>query len=259
MRKILPACLCLCALCTMLRAQTPVVPGTPDEERPTQTYQSVNFGARVGFTSSLFLISRFCVNGVSVGEVQNNYKIGYFASLFMRINFGNHFLQPEASYNINRCDITFDKPLPDNTPANPVPPQASITSSIHSIDVPIIYGYNIIKEGPYSLAIFGGPKLRYIWDKKSDIRFNNFDQENIREKLRPLNLSFTIGTSVTISRVFFDFRYDVGLHNISKRVSYDLPAGNAATDEATPNEAAPDKIRFHRRDNVLSFSFGVFF
>ena len=68
------------------------------------------------------------------------------------------------------------------------------------------------------------------------------------------NLSFTVGVSVTISRVFFDFRYDMGLHNISKSVTYDIPADNNAADENTKNE-----IRFHRRDNVLSFSFGVFF
>ena len=106
----------------------------------------------------------------------------------------------------------------------------------------------------YSLAVFGGPKVRYIWDRKSDIDFENFDQVNIRERLRPLNLSFTVGVSVTISRVFFDFRYDMGLHNISKSVTYDIPADNNAADENTKNE-----IRFHRRDNVLSFSFGVFF
>lgn len=46
----------------------------------------------------------------------------------------------------------------------------------------------------------------------------------------------------------------MGLHNISKSVTYDIPADNNAADENTKNE-----IRFHRRDNVLSFSFGVFF
>ena len=133
---------------------------------------------------------------------------------------------------------------------------ASITSSIHSFEVPVIYGYNIIKEGPYSLAVFGGPKIRYIWDKKSKVTFENFDQQNIKEDLYPFNLSFTTGVAVTISRIFFDFRYDIGLHNISKRISY-----QAAIQEGDNNEiiVPTDQIRFHRRDNVLSFSFGVFF
>lgn len=254
--KIFYACLCLLAVSTTLWGQTPIVPGTADEEHAKhQKEHLVNFGIKGGFTSSLFLVSQFSVNGVAIDEVQNNYKIGYFGSLFMRINFDRHFLQPEISYNVNRCNITFEKPLPDDAPIGTIPPEASITSSIHSIDVPVIYGYNFIKEGPYSLAVFGGPKVRYIWDKKSEVSFENFDLQNIQEELRPLNLSFTAGVSVTISRVFFDFRYDIGLHNISKRVTYDAPANDNAADEtSTVNE-----IRFRRKDNVLSFSFGVFF
>ena len=84
--------------------------------------------------------------------------------------------------------------------------------------------------------------------------FENFNQVDIHERLHPLNLSLTTGVSVTISRVFFDVRYDIGLHNISKSVTYDIPADNDVAGENTKNE-----IRFHRRDNVLSFSFGVFF
>lgn len=254
--KIFYACLCLLAASTTIWGQTPIVPGTADEEHTKHHNEHpVNFGIKGGFTSSLFLVSQFSVNGVAIDEVQNNYKIGYFGSLFMRINFDRHFLQPEISYNINRCNITFEKPLPDDAPIGTIPPEASITSSIHSIDVPVIYGYNFIKEGPYSLAVFGGPKFRYIWGKKSEIIFENFDQLNIHEKLRPLNLSLTLGVAVTISRVFFDFRYDIGLHNISKRVTYEVPANDNTTDET----AAANEIRFHRKDNVLSFSFGVFF
>ena len=213
----------LLAFPAMMWGQTPVVPGTADEEHSGHRKETpVNFGFKGGFTSSLFLVSQFSVNGVPIDEVQNNYKIGYFGSLFMRINFDRHFLQPEISYNINRCNITFEKPLPEDAASGARLEEASITSSIHSIDIPVIYGYNFIKEGPYSLAVFGGPKVRYIWDRKSDIDFENFDQVNIRERLRPLNLSFTVGVSVTISRVFFDFRYDMGLHNISKSVTYDL-------------------------------------
>mgnify|MGYP001514443904 CR=1 FL=1 len=224
----------LLAFPAMMWGQTPVVPGTADEEHSGHRKETpVNFGFKGGFTSSLFLVSQFSVNGVPIDR---------------------HFLQPEISYNINRCNITFEKPLPEDAASGARPEEASITSSIHSIDIPVIYGYNFIKEGPYSLAVFGGPKVRYIWDRKSDIDFENFDQVNIRERLRPLNLSFTVGVSVTISRVFFDFRYDMGLHNISKSVTYDIPADNNAADENTKNE-----IRFHRRDNVLSFSFGVFF
>jgi hypothetical protein len=239
----------------MLWGQLSYPPGTMDESAPTKHHhnQRINFGVKGGFTSSLFLVSDLVMDGVKIDEVQNNYKIGYFSSLFMRINFGKHFIQPEVSYNVNRCNITFEQP--ESTESNP----ASITSSIHSIDIPIIYGYNFIKEGPYSLAAFGGPKFRYIWNKKSEVTFENFDRKDIHEELYPLNASFTLGVAVTISRVFFDFRYDIGLHNISKKITYDNGTTNNNAEITTDETTTTDEIRFHRRDNVLSFSLGVFF
>ncbi len=216
----------------------------------------INFGIKGGFTSTLFAVSDLTINGVKINEVQNNYKIGYFGSVFMRINFKRHFLQPEISYTINQCNITFEKPLTqESTTEQGTIQYASVTSSIHSFEVPVIYGYNIIKEGPYSLAVFGGPKFRYIWDKQSETTFENFDQQDINEDLYPINISFVMGVAVTISRVFFDFRYDLGLHNISKRVSYTPAIENNAGSEPDPS----NQIRFHRRDNVLSFSLGIFF
>lgn len=245
--------LCLLFLSSTLWGQTPLVPGTTHEgvlkkhrhERP------VNFGIKGGFTSTLLLVSNLTLDGITIDEIQNNYKIGYFGSIFMRINFEHHFLQPEISYNVNRCNITFEKPTEDTAPLE----MASITSSIHSIDIPVIYGYNVIKEGPYSLAVFGGPKFRYIWNKKSEVTFENFDQQDISEKLHPINLSFTLGVAVTISQIFFDFRYDIGLHNISRKVSFEDGTDTKVSDDIVSN----NEIHFHRRDNVLSFSLGVFF
>ena len=211
---------CLLAFSTAMWGQLPGVPGTDKPEHPQHTHRHdrrVNFGIKGGFTSSLFLVSDLVLNGTVIDEVQNNYKIGYFGSFFMRIHFKRHFLQPELSYTIN--------------------------------------GYNIIKEGPYSLAVFGGPKIRYIWDRQSKVTFENFDQRDIEEELYPLNVSLTAGVAVTISRIFFDFRYDIGLHNISKRISY-KPVYDENAGEEVP---LANQIRFHRRENVLSFSFGVFF
>lgn len=231
---------------TMVWGQDTPMADTPKNKPHYE--RTVNFGVKGGFTSSLFLATDLQVNGVTIDEIQNNYKIGYFGSVFMRINFERHFLQPEISYTINRCNITFNKPQENDAQIGALPAEASITSSIHSVDIPVIYGYNFIKQGPYSLAVFGGPKIRYIMNKQSDIDFENFDQRDIKETLHPLNFSFTLGVAVNISRIFFDFRYDLGLHNMSKRISYELPPDATGEDYG---------IHFSRRDNVLSFSLGV--
>ena len=211
--------------------------------------KKVNFGVKGGFNSSMMLISHLSVDGQNISNIQNEYKIGYFASLFMRVNFDRHFLQPELSYNINQCEIHFSAPKSDDLIATPH--QYAISSRISCFELPILYGYNFVKEGPYQMAVFGGPKIRYFWDKHSENQYHNFYQTSIKEEMYPLNLSMTMGIAVTISRIFFDFRYDIGLHNISKKLDY---SPNKLID--VPGD---EQIRFHRRYNTLSFSLGLYF
>lgn len=216
-------------------------------ERPNT--RKVNFGIKAGFNSSMFLVSDFKIKEVTIDEIKNNFQLGYFGAVFMRINIKRHFLQPEASYNISKCEISFDK-LGSQHP-DIEPDFASIISTIHSIDFPLLYGYNVVKEGPYGMSIFVGPKLRYIWGKQNNIEFENFDQKGIHERLYPFNISAVIGVAVNISRIFFDFRYEQGVHNISKSVTYDSVNSDGTT--------GVSNITLKRRDNVLSFSLGVIF
>lgn len=213
-------------------------------ERPNT--KKINWGIKAGFNSSMFMVSEFKIKDVTIDEVQNNYKIGYFGALFMRVNMKKHFIQPEISYNVSKCEITFDK-LGSQHP-DIEPDYASVQSVLHSVDIPILYGYNIVKKGPYGMSIFVGPKLRYLWGKKNEITFNNFDQKGIYEKLHPLNVNIVVGVGVNISRVFFDFRYEQGIRNISKSITYDNINSDGSTGVST--------IVFKRRDSALSFSLG---
>lgn len=217
-------------------------------------HKKVNFGVKGGFNSSMMLINELTINGNAITNIQNEYKIGYFASVFMRINFDRHFLQPELSYNINRCEIQFSEPK-DESNLISTPTQYAISSRISCFELPILYGYNFVQEGPYQMAVFGGPKLRYIWGKHTNNTFYNFPQADIGEEMYPFNFSFTLGIAVTISRVFFDFRYDIGLHNISKNISYTpIDLSNESFNVSNENQ-----IHFRRRYNTLSFSLGLYF
>lgn len=212
-------------------------------DRPN--HRPVNFGVKTGFNSSMFIVAELKIQDVTINEVQNNYKIGYFGAFFMRINMKKHFIQPEVSYNVSKCDISFDKLGAQHPDIEP--DYASVTSVLHSIDFPVLYGYNVVKQGPYGMSIFGGPKFRYLWGRKNEITFKNFDQEGIRENIHPLNASIVVGVGVNISRIFFDFRYEQDLFNISKSVTY-----NSTT-------TGVSDITFRRRDSALSFSLGVIF
>ncbi|KAA6326993.1 hypothetical protein EZS27_023970 [termite gut metagenome] len=213
--------------------------------------KKINYGIKAGFNSSMYRVSDFVIKDITIDEVQNNYQVGYSISLFSRYNKNRHFFQSEISYNISQCEIVFDK-LGGLHP-DIEPDYASIKSKIYLISVPLLYGYSIVKSGPYGMSVFGGPQLRYIWNKWNEITFENFDQEGIREMFYPFNLSLLVGVAVHISPVFFDFRYEQGLNNISKSVTYHSINMNS-DDQTRENE-----IFLPRRDHVLSFSLGIIF
>ena len=156
--------------------------------------KKINIGIKAGFNSSMFMVSELKIKDVTIDEVQNNYKIGYFGALFMRINMKKHFIQPEVSYNVSKCEITFDK-LGSQHPAIE-PDYASVQSVLHSVDFPILYGYNVVKKGPYGMSIFAGPKLRYLWGKHIDDNINSDGStgvSNIIFRRRDSALSFSLG------------------------------------------------------------------
>lgn len=221
--------------------------GQSAAEMKTST-KKVNYGVKAGFTSSIYLVSNFNVGGERIRRVQNNYRVGFNGSVFMRINMKRHYIQPELAFNINKCEIMFDKTSQneEGTPGN----YASISSNIHSIDLPILYGYNFVQKGIFGMSFFVGPKIRYIWESQNKMKYSNFDQKNIKETFYPINFGISVGLAINISRVFFDFRYEQVLHNISKSIEYDAP--QIADAEEKP-------LRLHRRDNTLSFSLGVIF
>lgn len=208
----------------------------------------INVGMKVGFNSSMYFTSCLKLDGQRFDDIQSTYKVGYFAALFFRFHMNRHFIQPEFTYNVYKGDIAFNKNQND---ATLLPDFAKLNSTIHSLEVPILYGYSFVKKRPYGMALFIGPKLEYIWKYKSDVDFTNFGHTNIEETLRPLNLSAIIGLGVNISNIFFDFRYEIGLNNISQSITYEENANGTISRERG--------IIFDRHRNVLSFSLGVIF
>lgn len=209
----------------------------------------VNLGIKGGFNSSMYFIDKFKIQEITIDEIQNNYKVGYFGTLFMRVNLGKHYIQPELTYNVSKSEIEFDKRGSQHPDLQPE--YATIVSTIRSAELPVLYGYKFIKNGPYSMSFFAGPKIKYIWKNKSKLEFHDFDQKNISEDLFPLNLSGIIGLEVGISNILFDFRYEIGLHNISKSILYDNIGENG--------QEQISNIVFKRRCNILSFSLGFIF
>ncbi len=243
---LLSATIVLCLLKPTIAAAQSLERGKKEIATRQMKYnKKINFGIKGGFRSTNYIVSDLLIDVTRMEDPQKNYLLGYYASVFTRFNFNHRFLQAEISYNIDRAEVLLNKNIATNSNAA-VP---NVTSNIQTISFPLMYGFYIVREGPYTLSVFLGPKAEYI--VKSNIDYENFQQQNIKEKLHPLNLAIVSGISVSISKVFFDFRYEQETINISKSVSYDP--------QLTGNSTETGNIKFHRRGSSLSFSFGVLF
>lgn len=231
-----------------LLLMTPNVLAQNPADEKAKTATSVNIGVKAGFNSSILSVSECRIGQTEILEMENNYEVGYFGSLFLRFNFNKHFLQPEISYNLSKSGIRFNKNGRYESGNNTE--KAYIATTLRSIDTPILYGCHIVKKGPYGMAVFGGPKLRYLWKGENQLSFGHYDFDNVNEELHLLNMSFVLGVAVNISSIFFDFRYEGGLLPLSKAITYDYAEGGTVKQ---------GQAVFQRRENALNFSLGFMF
>ena len=209
----------------------------------------VNVGIKAGFNSTMLFIDRFSLGENELKNIQNNYKVGYFGALFCRFNLKkHHFIQTEFSYNVSKGSVSIPNTA-DNMAL--IADNALVKTVLHTIDMPWLYGYKFVDTYPYGMSFFVGPKVAYIWEKHSQSEYSGFYQQHITEEIKPIYFSGVVGLAVNVSNIFFDFRYEIGLHNMVKSVSYDATQTNAPYNE--------QDILLKRRRNVLSFSVGVIF
>lgn len=214
-----------------------------------QKKQKISIGIKAGFNSTMMFTDKLYYGEQEITDIQNNYKVGYISTLFVRIPVKNkHFLQPEVSYAISQGSISMSN-LREN--ATILEDNALIKTKISSLEIPLLYGYKFIDSYPYGMSFFLGPKVAWTIKKQSSSEYSGFYQKGIKEYIRPLNYSAIIGLGVNISNIFFDFRYEIGCNNITKSVTYDK--------ELTIEPYNEKELILKRRKNILSFSVGAIF
>lgn len=207
----------------------------------------INYGVKGGFSSTIYEVHDLVVDGQPISDYMTKSEISSFYTAFARVNIKRHYLQTEISYNISNYSIDFSSDQ-WNSSAQPHD-KSTISTKIIGLEVPLYYGYHILKEGPYGLSLYIGPKAKFILTDYSNHTFNNFPYTHIEENIQPINFSLMAGLGINISRVFFDFSFEYGLHNIS----------NGFTTIDIEENISSDKLIFNRRKNVLSFSIGFMF
>lgn len=201
-----------------------------------------NYGAKAGFQAIAYNNPEFEIEGYEFdSNTLHSNKIGYTIAPFLRLTKKNVYIQAETVFGIARHSFDF-KDISDNNSliAN------TTTYNLRTIclQVPIVVGYHIIKQGKYQMSLFTGPKTKFVFTKHSHQEFKHFQYDDLEEILKKRCYYWETGLGVKIGYVFFDFIYDWGITKASEYIV---------------SNSEEKKFRSDRRDNIFSFSVGVIF
>ena len=203
-----------------------------------------NAGLKVGFQAVTYNNPTFNIDGYTYNEntIQSN-KIGYTIAPFMRLSKGRLYIQAEAAFGITRHSFDFTDTREENIEkTTPNIPEYNLRT--YCLQVPILLGYEFIKQGKYGMSVFTGPRTRFTFTSLDKQEYRHFSYDDLNEVLEKKTYYWELGLGLKIYNVFFDFVYDMGLTDASKYM-----------------EAPKMGKRFktERKDNILSFSVGMIF
>lgn len=234
--------LALLAILTLLSLSDAVSKSILEPESTSK----VNIGFKGGFASTGLLMTDLYVQGHQIYEYESNSQVGYYMSLVTRMTMKRFYLQTEIMPSHIRSAIEFDKNSWD--PEATTTDMASFKMNGYYMEIPLLIGYNIIDDEPYSMSLFAGPKITIPFTNTYSTTFVGFGQEGLCEEPSSYYFSWIIGVGYKIGRAFFNFNYNIGLNNISESINYET----APTD---PNSI----VSMDRHTGVFSFALGVFF
>lgn len=211
--------------------------------------KAFNWGANVGFNASFPIVNSLEIDGTKLDDVRVQYKVGYLAAVFFRVNIERFFIQPSLAWYDSEGELYFNFPS-DHTLNSGMAIEAKdrLTMQAKSVEMPVMIGYSLIKKGPYGLSLMVGPKLKYNYKVTYTSNIADTSQEFTTEST-PWGVNIRTGVGVSIWRLFFDFVYEFGLNQVESDFR----------EKRTYSETATHDIRIDKRTNVMSFSLGFLF
>lgn len=194
-----------------------------------------NWGIRLGVNAPLVDIRHMSLDGTPVDESDSESSLGLTGSFIGRYNIKRHYIQLEVGMHQSHTRLY-----------NPDYGLDKINTSAYAVDVPVLYGYNITKHGPFLMNLFAGPRVSYICNETSRINTSGNTSRNLVYTDKPNSFSFYAvgGLSTTIGHLYIDFRYAYCIRN-SKDQSF-----NIGLDSTT------GQVKLSRNINELSISIG---
>lgn len=201
-----------------------------------------NYGAKAGFQAIAYNNPVFEIDGYEFdSNTLHSNKIGYTIAPFVRLTRNRVYVQSECVFGIARHSFDFNSTSDEE---NIIPNEITYNLRTMCLQVPIVFGYNIINDKKYVMSLFTGPKTKFVFTSHSKQEFEHFSYYDLEEVLKKRCYYWEIGLGVKIGHVFFDFVYDWGITKASEYIVSDIENR---------------KFRSDRRDNILSFSVGMIF
>jgi hypothetical protein len=203
-----------------------------------------NFGGKAGFQAVTYNDPEFDIDGYKfdTNNIQSN-KIGFAFSAFARITKNKFYIQTEGTFGITNHSFDFFDEQ-EYIDGDFIPNSTVYDLRTYCIQIPILFGYNIVERGRYGLSIFTGPRTKFVFTSLSEQNFKHFKYENLEEVLHPKTYYWEAGLGIKISRVFLDITFDAGLNKVASHI--------ISHDDGKIFSSS-------RRDNILSFSVGFIF
>ena len=180
----------------------------------TSLYSQGNLGINFGLNDDSFGSIENIQNTIDNYDLDLKNATGFQFGIFTEIDLITFYVRPELNfiYSISNQGSAI---LSGNISEDLL--KHKFKSS--EIQVPIIFGYNII--GP--ISIFGGPSFKYNLNSTSDV----FDLEDVKDKYK---LSVLLGSRIKIKSIGIDLRYERGLNSGEIKIinanGLNIPNGN---------------------------------
>lgn len=233
--------------------------------------KAFDFGVKVGFNATFPVVNSLMIDGNRVSDISVQYKVGYLAAVFCRVNIERFFLQPSLAWHKSEGELNFNLPLSAPTAMETAAYEKSdrLKMTTRSVEVPVMVGYSLVRKGPYGLSVMAGPKFKYNYKIVYESELADV-WETYTSHSKPFGIHIATGVGVSIGRLFFDFVYEFGLNQTETDFRATQEAGTtmAAAAAAMTSKAAAGKtraagathdFRIDKRTNVMSFSLGFLF
>ena len=163
----------------------------------------VNIGIKFGMNNSTMVTD---IDQVLNQNVQSQDTINYFGGIFVRVNFGRLYLQPEIYFNTKGGTISLA--------------ESNLTSSTfdyQTIDVPLLLGIKLINRDLINIRINGGPVFSYITGNDLVSDFSDLSAEDLDNRY----VGWQVGVGFDIWFLTLDARIENSSNILSSSSTYE--------------------------------------